>query len=193
MRTATLAVTAAVIAAILVQPLSPSPRGEYASAKRKFDLIESDKLKPGTRITLSQKELNAYVEEELPHTVAQGVRSPRLELGAGSASGFALVDFIKIGRAQGKPPGWLMTKLLEGEHPVSVTTRITSSGGRATVEVDRVEVGGMAIEGRMLDFLIRNYLIPIYPNAKVGEPFEIGHHIESIDVRPGVATVLIGR
>ena len=51
----------------------------------------------------------------------------------------------------------------------------------------------MAIEGRMLDFLIHNYLLPAYPDAKVGEPFELGHRIERIDVKPGVASVIIGR
>ena len=174
-------------------PLPSSSHSDYVSAQRKFDLIESDRLKPGAQVLLSQKELNAWVEAELPKAAPEGVRNTKLELGAGSAVGTALVDFIKLGQAHGKPPGWLMSKLLEGEHPVSVTARMVSGGGRATVEVERVEVGGVAIEGRMLDFLIHNYLLPAYPDAKVGEPFELGHHIERIDVKPGAAAVIIGR
>jgi hypothetical protein len=182
-----------VMLAILAAPLSPSSHSDYLSAKRKFDLIESDRLKPGSQVSLSQKELNAWVEAELPKAAPEGVRNTKLELGTGTAVGTALVDFIKLGQAHGKPPGWLMSKLLDGEHPVSVTARVTSGGGRATVEVERVEVGGMAIEGRMLDFLIHNYLLPAYPDAKVGEPFELGHRIERIDVKPGAAAVIIGR
>jgi len=182
-----------VMLAILAAPLSPSSHSDYLSAKRKFDLIESDRLKPGSQVSLSQKELNAWVEAELPKAAPEGVRNTKLELGTGTAVGTALVDFIKLGKAHGKPPGWLMSKLLEGEHPVSVAARMVSGNGRATVEVERVEVGGMAIEGRMLDFLIHNYLLPAYPDAKVGEPFELGHRIERIDVRPGAAAVIIGR
>jgi hypothetical protein len=184
---------AASVLAILVAALSSGSKSDYLSAKHKFDLIEEDRLKPGSRVTLSQRELNAYVEEELPHWVPEGVRNPKVELGAGSASASALVDFVKIRQAQGKPPGWLMAKLLEGEHAVNVTVRITSGSGKATVDVERVEIGGVAIEGRMLEYLIRNYLIPIYPEAKVGEPFVVGHRIERVDVRPSVVTILIAK
>lgn len=181
------------VLAILVVTLSSGSKSDYLSAKQKFDLIEQDRLKPGSKVTLTQRELNAYVEAELPHSVPEGVRNPKVELGAGWASGAALVDFVKLRQAQGKPPGWLMAKLLEGEHAVNVTVRITSGAGKATVDVERVEVGGVAIEGRMLEFLIRNYLIPIYPDAKVGEPFTLGHRIERVDVKPSVATILIAK
>jgi hypothetical protein len=32
-----------------------------------------------------------------------------------------------------------------------------------------------------------------YPSAKVGQPFELGHNIERIEVRPAGVDVLIGR
>lgn len=168
-----------------------SSRSDYASIKRKFDLIESERLKPGSKVTLSGRELNAYVDRELPRVAPDGVREPKLELGAGSAVGSALVDFVKLRSAQGSPPGWLMRQLLAGEHPVTVTARITSGGGRATVDLERVEVSGITIEGRMLDFLIRNYLLTYYPDAKVGQPFELAHHIERFDIKPAQVDVIL--
>ncbi len=178
--------------ALLALPLLLySSRTEYASAQKKFALLENDRLKPGSRVTLSQRELNAYVEQEVPQVAPQGVREPRVELGAGTATGSALIDFVKLRSAQGKPPGWLMRQLLQGEHPVTVTAQIESGGGRATVNVQRVEVSGVAIEGRMLDYLIQNYLLPYYPEAKVGEPFEMRHRIERIDVQPTRVDVIL--
>jgi len=168
-----------------------SARSDYASCQRKFDVIETDRLKAGSRVTLSQRELNAYVEQELPKVVPQGVREPKLELGAGTATGSALIDFVKLQSAQGKPPGWLMRQLLQGEHPVTVTARIDSAGGRATVNVQSVEIAGITIEGRMLDYLIHNYLLPYYPDAKVGEPFELSHNIERLDVEPARVDVIL--
>ncbi len=88
-------------------------------------------MKPGSKVTLSERELNAYVEQELPKVVPQGVREPKLELGAGMATGSAIIDFIKLQNAHGKPPGWLMRQLLQGEHPVTVTARIDIRSGAA--------------------------------------------------------------
>src|SRR6266542_6983989 len=62
---------------------------DYLSAQRKFDLIESDQSKPGTRVTLTPLELNSWVEQEVTAAVPDGVRNPRLELGSGSATGSA--------------------------------------------------------------------------------------------------------
>jgi hypothetical protein len=45
----------------------------------------------------------------------------------------------------------------------------------------------------MLDFLIQQYLVPNYPAAKVGQPFELGHRIERLDVRPSEVGVVIGK
>ncbi len=166
---------------------------DYLSAKDKFDRIESDRLGAGTRIQLTARELNAYVSQEVP-TVTDGVRNVRLELLAPQmARGSALIDFAKVRRSQGQPPGWLISKLLEGERPVSVTARIHSGSGRAQVDVERVSISGIAIDGRTLDFLVQNLLRPLYPNAVVGEPFALGHRIEKLDVQPGGVGVIIGK
>jgi hypothetical protein len=177
------------IALLCLATLGAAP-DDYVSAKQKFDSIENGRLKAGSRVELSVRELDAYAEREVP----EGVRNPRLQLpAAGMATGIAMVDFGKLRRALGFQTGWLMSKLLDGDRPVSVTARIHSAGGRATVDLERVEISGVAIDGRTLDFLIENILLPLYPNAVVGRPFELGHRIEKVDVGPGAAAVLIGR
>jgi len=163
---------------------------DYLSAKRKFDSIESDRLRAGSRVELSVRELDAYAEREVP----EGVRNPRLQLVApGVATGTAMVDFGKLRRSLGYQTGWLMSKLLDGDRPVSVTARIRSAGGRATVDLQRVEISGVAIDGRTLEFLIENVLLPLYPDAVVGRPFEMGHRIERLEVGTAAVAVVIGR
>jgi len=163
---------------------------DYSSMKKKCDLVESDRLKPGSHVEMSVAELNAYAAHELP----PGVRNPKLEITApGVATGSALVDFGKLQRAQGSQPGWLLSMLLNGERPVTVTAGIRSSGGRASVDVRRVGISGLEIEGATLDFLIRNILLPMYPNAVVGQPFDLGHRIEKLDVQTRGVTLIIGR
>jgi hypothetical protein len=163
---------------------------DYNSAKQKFDSIETGRLKPGTRVVLSYPELAAWVEKEAP----RGVRNPNIRVTERDlATGTALIDFAKLERSQGREPGWLMSKLLDGERPVSVTARIRSSAGRATVDVQRVEISGIALDGSTLDFLIQNFLLPAYPDAVIGRPFELGHRIDRIDIAPASVGVLIGR
>src|SRR5215470_5389694 len=102
----------------LLFPLFGAPSADYLSCKRKFDLIESERLRPGSRVLLTSRELNAYVTAEVAQYGAGGVRNPQVELGDGSASGTALIDFVKLQQAAGKPPGWVMSRLLAGERPV---------------------------------------------------------------------------
>ncbi len=163
---------------------------EYSSAQQKIDSIESGSLRAGSRVHLTYPELAAWVAHEAP----AGVRNPQIRAAIpGVATGTALVDLGKLRRSQGDEPGWLMAKLLDGERPVSVTARIRSAGGRATVDVQRVEISGLVIDGSTLDFLIRNVLLPIYPNAAIGRPFELGDRIERFDIRPSGVAVVIGK
>jgi len=166
---------------------------DYQAAVRKFSLIGEDRLKPGARVVLTPEELNAYARQQVAEVAPDGVRNPRLGLGSGTATATALIDFGKLRRAEGKPPGRIMAYLLDGERQVTIAARIKSSGGTATVDVESVEIAGITIEGVLLDFLIRTYLLPAYPDAKVGQPFALGHHIERLEVSPSAVGVLIGR
>jgi hypothetical protein len=162
----------------------------YDSARAKIDSIASDTLKPGSRVELSSQELQAYAEREVP----DGVRDPRLSVIAPqTAKGSAIVDFLKLRQSLGYKTGWLMSRLLEGERPVTVIAKITSARGQATVDVQSVTIGGMEIDGSTLDFLIQNVLLRMYPEAVVERPFELGHRIERLDVEPKVVSILIGK
>jgi hypothetical protein len=166
---------------------------DYQALIHKFSLIEHDRLKPGSRVVLTPAELNAYARQEVAEVAPDGVRDPRLELGLGTATATALIDFGKLRRAEGKPPGPIMAYLLDGERPVTIIARIRSAGGTATVDVQQVEISGVAIEGILLDFLIHNYVMQAYPSAKVGQPFALGHRIERLDVQPSAVGVVIGK
>lgn len=178
--------------ALFTAPLHPAASSDYAAVVHKFSLIEGDRLRPGSRVVLTERELNAYARHEVAEVAPDGVRNPRLDLGPGRATASALIDFGKLRRAEGKPPGRIMSYLLDGERPVTITARIRSSAGTATVDVESVEISGITIEGQLLEFLIRNYLLPAYPQAKVGRPFELRHRIERLDVQPSAVGVLIG-
>jgi hypothetical protein len=165
------------------------PQAERVS--RRIDMIESGKAKPGTVYVFTAAELNAWARAKIPIVVPQGVREPRLELGNNTATGYALVDFLKMRQGAGEETNWLVAKLIQGEKRVKVTARIQSANGRATVNLQRVEIGGLAVTGSTLDFLIHTFFMPLYPNAKIDEPFELADRIDRIEVMPAAARVYI--
>jgi hypothetical protein len=169
-------------------------RSDYLSIKQKFQSIEKQKLSAGTRVALPSRELNAYVQAELPKVAPEGIRNPTVELQAGNvAIGRATINFVKLQNAHGAPPNWLVSKLLNGEHQVVIITQLNSRNGYATVDVKRVEVDGLGMQGAALDFLIHNYLMPNYPDAKIGTPFKLDYRMERLEVAPGIAYVHIGQ
>ncbi len=164
---------------------------QAARVARKLDIIQSGKAKPGSVYVFTVAELNAWARAKIPSVVPQGVRQPRLELGNGTATGYALVDFLKIRQGAGEETNWLVSKLIQGEKAVKVIARIQSANGSATVSLQRVEIGGLAVSGSTLDFFIHTFFMPLYPNATIDEPFELADRIDHIEVTPAAARVYI--
>lgn len=181
-----------IAAASLLAAAGFASLADYQSAKRKALLIESDRVPAKGSVFFSPAEVNAYAAEEVRKEVPEGMRSPRIVLGANSATGTALIDFNKMQTARGTPPGALLSLLLRGEHEVSVDLGFQSANGIARVDVRRVTVGGASLSGRALDLVIDYYVLPRYPEAAIGRPFQLRHNVQKVAVAPGGVTFQFG-
>jgi hypothetical protein len=164
-----------------------------ASVSRKLDLIESGKAKPGSVFRFTPAELNAWVRAKAPAIVPEGFRQPHLVLGNSEANAAALIDFLKVRHSSGVETNWLVAKLIQGEKLVRVRASIQSARGKATVHLLRVEIGGLAVTGAPLDFMVQNFLLPFYPNAEIDRPFDLADHVDRIEVTPAEARVYMRR
>lgn len=184
----------AILAALLAGALAVSAASVADAARRKFDAIAGLRLPAGARVNLSASELDAWAADEARVYAPGAVRNIRLTLARGAATGSALIDFVKLHQAAaGEEPGWLAQNLFAGERPVTVTAHFASASRRARVDVDRVEVSGVVIEGATLRFLIDNWLRPEFPGVKIGEWFDLGFRIERFTVSPSAVSVFISR
>ncbi len=160
---------------------------------RKLDLIQSGQAKPGSVFRFTTAELNAWVRAKVPTIVPDGFRQPRLVLGNGEATASALIDFLKVRNASGIQTNFLVAKLIQGEKLVTARASIQSAHGEATVHLLRVEVGGLAVTGAPLDFLVQNFLLPFYPDATIDQPFALADNVDRIEVTPAEARVYMRR
>ena len=158
------------------------------SAQKKLDSISDQKLKPGAIVTLSPREINAWIHEKAVKAFPEGIRNEHIDLGPGTADGNALVDLTKISRAKTNA---LVARLIEGERPLRVAIRVESSNGRATVFLTHVELSGVAIDGSILDFLIKHFVQPRYPDIKINEPIDLDFNMERIEIQPTGVRILI--
>ncbi len=165
----------------------------YERAQHKLDLIASGQARPGSVTTFTPAEINAWARVSVPEAVPDGVRDPRVDLGFNTADGYALIDFLKIRQAKGETTNWLMAKMIQGERPVKVSVRLQSEHGRCTVELTQVEISNAVINSTLLDFIIKTFFLPLYPDAKIDEPFDLGYNIDRIEIRPQGINVTIAK
>lgn len=159
-------------------------------AEKKLDRIESGHARPGSVIVFTPVEMNAWARGRVPQ-MYQGIRDPSVQLGAGTATGSAFVDFLKMRQGEGLATNSLVAKLIEGERPLKLAIQLESSRGRATARLMRLEISGVAITGAPLDFLVNEFFLHLFPDAKVNQPFELHDNIERIELRPDGVWVTI--
>ncbi len=155
----------------------------FQRAESKLDRIQSGHARPGSVIVFTPAEMNAWARGRVPQ-MYQGIRDPHVQLGAGAATGSAFVDLLKMRQGEGLATNSLIAKLIEGERPLKVSIQLESSQGRATARLTRLEISGIAVTGAPLDFLVNEFFLHLFPDAKVNKPFELHDNIERIELRP---------
>jgi hypothetical protein len=180
----------------LLAAFAPIAAGEdplYESARVKLDALLDAKAAPGSQILFTPGEIGAWAEVKAREQVGEGLRDPHVKLETGAGSGAALVDFLKLRQARGKSTNAVMMRMLEGERLLKVDLRVVSSGGRCTVYLTQVDLSGTVVSGALLDYLIKTFLLPLYPDVKLGEPFELPLNMERIELLPQGVRVTMKR
>lgn len=162
----------------------------YTSMDRKISTLESNAdnqhAQPQTTV-LTQDELNAYFREggvQIP----KGLSDVRFNLREGVVRGSSKVDFdtLAAGHGGGNP---LYSILFTGTHDVDVDARASGSGGHGTVTVQTVKLDGVEIPKSALEYLIRYYVRPRYPQVGMTSVFKLPAKIDSAQIQQGRVTL----
>jgi hypothetical protein len=171
------------------QPVkSVSHSKAYASANQKFEQLASGANGGKTQtVTLTADEISAYVNEGgvvLPN----GVENVKFTGKSGSVTAVTRVDFDKI--TAGKSSMNPLLLLFNGQHDVTVNADAQGSGGRATVNVQSVEIDGVTVPRAALELFVSRYLQPKYGNSVgLNNQFAMPSHIDSAVVGNNTLTL----
>jgi hypothetical protein len=163
------------------------------SAERKVQLIKENRW-PSTRsISFDSRELVALGMSGISDAAPGAISHPVLSLRNNGATATAVVDFDLLRKSysgQNAMNGWLASKLFTGQHPVSVTVHVSSGNGQMTVHPESVAISGVTVSGDTLHFLLKQFVLPRYPDAVIDRPFTLQSNIREIRVTPSAAEVL---
>lgn len=179
-------------AALLISSLVPlfavSPE-ESRSASEKLDRISLGKMNPGERITLTQSEINSFLQYDYAGLIPEGVRDLQVvfESDIGIVSGRA--DFSRLSEAP-DAANRLLLMMLRGEHDFVARVRYVSSGGQARADVDSFQLDGREFKGPILDWIVQNYVATDLEGFALGEPAPLGNNLEQIRLETGQAIVV---
>ena len=116
------------ISVLACAPVLSAGDAAVRSALAKLHMIENGAAKRGSVIFFSLQEINSWAYYMVPGIVPEGIRNQKVTLGTDSGSAYALMDFLRMRHAQGKATNWMMSKLIEGERPVTIAIHLESSG-----------------------------------------------------------------
>ena len=75
---------------------------------------------------------------------------------------------------------------------MTVDVNVESGNGTARMDVQSVTVGNATLSGRALELVIEYYVLPRFPDAAIGRPFQLRHNVKKVAVTPTGVTFGFG-
>ncbi len=174
------------------EPLRPDEAEELERKLTQiFDNTYPD-TRGATRVTLYQREINAYFAFQGASELPTGVTEPQVTLGDGGlVSMRATVDLGAVGAD--KPRGALdPLRYLAGMLPVAASGFLRTDDGIGRVEIESVVVGGIPVPVGVLHELVQHFSRnETNPNGfDLAAPFELPYGVSEVYIEQAQAVVV---
>ncbi|MDP1572336.1 MAG: hypothetical protein Q8L86_20245 [Vicinamibacterales bacterium] len=144
------------------------------------------------RTTFTESEVNSYLSLGATEHLPPSVTRPTVALlGAGRLSAAAIVDLDVV--RGGSSGGWFdPLAYLSGRLPVVAIGTIDTRGGLARLQLERTEVGGVAMPPMLLQEIVSFYTRSDEAprGVRLDEPFALPARIDRIEIARGQAVVV---
>lgn len=178
------------VLALCCAALLAESRAASLVAAQKLERIGSEKLQPGETVTLSEIELNSYIQYDYAEEIPEGVRDLRVTLLKDYGVAEALVDLEKLSAVKSSPIATMGARLFRGERKLRARCRFVSANGQGKVDVEEVELDGQALPDFLVEFLLASTVQPHLPDFESGKPFPLANKLRQIRLEPANVAVV---
>jgi len=159
--------------------------------RKKIDTVKKanqaqDPQHKGSRVELSEAELESYVLYSLKEDIPVQIDSIKVQLAPGTIASDTQLTF-NSNSTTGNP---MVDAFLGGTHNVFIKGKLAGEDGRGKFDLQEVRVDGIPVPKILIETLIDKYVKPKYPQADLKEPFDLPWGIEEITIGQGKATVV---
>ena len=128
-----------------------------------------------TPTVMTEDEVNDYLASghvKLP----QGVKKVTFEGRSGMITGLATIDFdeIRAGQHSSNP----LLSIFNGTHHVRIEADAAAATGTAKVHVRSVSIDGIDVPRIALEYFVKQYITPKYPNIGIDSTFTLTNKID---------------
>jgi len=147
----------------------------------------------GRRTTVTQSDLDAYLQYDAPGQLPAGVVEPSVTIvGDGRVSGRAVVDLDGVRRAR-KATGLLdPISYLTGRVPVTAAGVLKTGNGSGQFVLESTTIGGVPVPKLLLQEIVSYYSKTADKPSGIGldDPFALPARIREIQVQRGQAIIV---
>ena len=165
-----------------------SPRAGRSAAE-KLQRIVDEGLRSNEVLTFTEHEVNSFFAYLPPPQIPDGISNVRVRILEDRGVVDADVDFQRVQAAGGSEPSFLIRLLLRGERHVRAHVSFTSADGIGVADVESIDIDGTVLRGRILDWLLDQYVAPRVPEFQPGEPIALPRNLKQIRLAKGRAVV----
>ena len=193
---------AVLVASALLLLVGLPTRGNAESAQsaaqaldKKLRVLQTVDAKPHKSypaITITDFEADSYLQIHGREFLPPGVADPSVHFLPEHVSAFGDVNFDEFNRQYTNPNDWgpkILAAMFKGKQRVTVAGKVQSGNGLAKVQIETVTVGTMTVPSWLVDFVLVNYLQPLY-KFDLGKPIALPDHVTQIVLGAGQATCL---
>ncbi len=163
-----------------------------AFAKKLAAIVLPPAGSAGGQAEFTEAEVDAFLQQEISRNYPPGVSQVQFRFQRNRLSARALVDFDAMQADSAAARKSLVLALLQGEHRVEVSGKLTGENGLGRYDILGIRIGEQEVPRVLIDLLLEHYVLPKYPGAGPDTDFALPFNIRSIELMPGKVLVRYG-
>ncbi|MCL5005388.1 MAG: hypothetical protein M1404_02545 [Acidobacteria bacterium] len=177
------------------QALSEAAATTFQRKLMELSNSSSSSPKSLSSVVLTDTEVNSYLKYERPPFLPAGLTDLEIHFKPEGIYGGSNVNFDTLQPAEQSAndlTSRVLSSIFRGNQRVTALAKIASNNGTATLTIQDVHVGSVALSDWLVNWLIQTYVESQY-KIDLSKPFLLPAHVTQIEFAPGKAIFVRGR